>query len=561
MLCNLIITIEADNTGMQNDALSPQWLKNYIRGMDHEIYGFIVSEEYDNATYNYLIKDAYQRYGICVFAAQINGKTVLLPLKDNATIAPTTVCFALAGCEEEIHKCASTNLELNWKDLFWDRRDKMFKREDGKSFLQEDDSTQFQTLNQASICRSPKFAKSYTIGNLVSRKSVTDLMQPLLPRRSSTLISPKVLKEDDLSPRSPVRRQPNPLLLDQYLKKMQGARVDTSLQAMSSEVLDELARQAEDIKRRCAEAPFILLLNLSKTWAQVTQFIVQSRSSFVAESMPIIILSDVAPPKNILEKLGMVEDKSIAFILGSIRWMPDLIRSGVKECSIILCIGEVVESESGGEYSSTLADADVVMLYRVLESFGFTQKYHIVEFKRLQNIYLLEREELQEVQQFKASNFIDTLSIDRQSIRASDLCHPRYASGKIFTPLVLASLMASAFRLPGVVEVMQALIMPDHDEDGEGIVPWQIRPRKEYVGITYRELLESLVEDPMHPVLPLGIFRVDGSWQGQGYVWTNPDGDTEILATDLIYVLGSHMFGKKVLEEGLLPFAKPKKEE
>merc|ERR1712151_85083 len=133
---------------------------------------------------------------------------------------------------------------------------------------------------------------------------------------------------------------------------------------------------------------------------------------------------------------------------------------------------------------------------------------------------------------------------------------PRYASGQIFTPQVLGSLLAHAFYTPGIVEVMQALITPDA-EDANCNVPWQVHLSPEYHGLTYGELVPALTQDWATPLLPFGIYRsfeTEGNGN-KGYVWTNPPEDTELLRTDMLYVLADQRFGKLAYSQGLLPMS------
>merc|ERR1740121_1788176 len=90
-------------------------------------------------------------------------------------------------------------------------------------------------------------------------------------------------------------------------------------------------------------------------------------------------------------------------------------------------------------------------------------------------------------------------------------------------------------------------------------LPWLICLRPAYVGKTDGDLLTSLIRDPLHPTLPIGLYRrfesdvvMRGSY---GFVWTNPSKDTILRAEDLVYVLGSMGFGRWALQDGILPNA------
>merc|ERR1719223_1509166 len=72
---------------------------------------------------------------------------------------------------------------------------------------------------------------------------------------------------------------------------------------------------------------------------------------------------------------------------------------------------------------------------------------------------------------------------DETIFKIEDLLrHPRFACGQIFTPMVLGTVLARTFYMPGIIEVMHALLMLDfygqHSRLGhwEGGFLWQIRP-------------------------------------------------------------------------------------
>merc|ERR1719387_783090 len=106
--------------------------------------------------------------------------------------------------------------------------------------------------------------------------------------------------------------------------------------------------------------------------------------------------------------------------------------------------------------------------------------------------------------------------------------------------------MADAYYTPGIVEVMQALVMPDETDD-DGIYPWLMRILPQHIGMTYGEMFRAVVTDSDHPVLPLGLFQMfEKPETGRGYVWTNPKSSVTMRRSDMIYVLGLRTFGKCV---------------
>merc|ERR1712185_521926 len=122
--------------------------------------------------------------------------------------------------------------------------------------------------------------------------------------------------------------------------------------------------------------------------------------------------------------------------------------------------------------------------------------------------------------------------------------------------------------MPGIIELSQLLMTPGGGEDDTEIgrmSMWQVSLKTEFRGLTYAKVFAQMVSDESTPALPLGILRrfdhntvtADGRQQldvkGLGYVWTNPNQDTLVQDTDLLFCLGDQAFGKAAYEEGLLP--------
>eukprot|EP00747_Dinoflagellata_sp_TGD_P195238 gnl/TRDRNA2_/TRDRNA2_63585_c0_seq1.p1 gnl/TRDRNA2_/TRDRNA2_63585_c0~~gnl/TRDRNA2_/TRDRNA2_63585_c0_seq1.p1 ORF type:complete len:248 (+),score=41.27 gnl/TRDRNA2_/TRDRNA2_63585_c0_seq1:95-745(+) len=195
-----------------------------------------------------------------------------------------------------------------------------------------------------------------------------------------------------------------------------------------------------------------------------------------------------------------------------------------------------------------MLDVSVIMLERVLEHLELSDKCAILEFKRLQNLRLLPMHP-------REGRTPETVELSEDP--AYYWCDPNFASGRVFlSRRPFASILASTYSTPGIVELMQVLLVPNDTEEAGCIVPWHIRLphalRKRNV-VLYGELFESFVQEEHHPCLPLGLFREFAPEDSdEGYVWTNPSADTEVLASDFIYVLGNASFGKWAAEQGLL---------
>merc|ERR1712066_644701 len=110
----------------------------------------------------------------------------------------------------------------------------------------------------------------------------------------------------------------------------------------------------------------------------------------------------------------------------------------------------------------------------------------------------------------------------------------------------------------------QSVVMPqeslvDITSEGDAVhsnLAWQVSMRSDHRGFRYSDLIQALVTDPIHPALPLGIYRSYNSKSvmgNNGYVWTNPPLDTELYSSDRVFVLGDPSFGQLAHTNGLLP--------
>lgn len=397
---------------------------------------------------------------------------------------------------------------------------------------------------------------------------------------------------------------------------------DDSVEEISSNELVKLNEYARNIMENAEEAPFVLLIDQAKSWQTVMPFLAQSRRDYMPFTMPIIVLSESPPSPSVTSTLTFEGDGLTGAVIGSSNKATDLLAAGVRQCSIIVCLGQDAScSTQPSREMVAMLDADVLMLHRMLSRLGLSDKAMIFEFKRTANMRLLPqletpsslslrtlRDEVASADPRVARGFFmgdgdegysatemqrpwhrrlvdffkclccccwsltseavgtrysradtearaSTTSKEEVSATRDDVAwylDPRFAAGEVFSPHFLGALMAHAFYTPGVLEVMQALLIPSDGEDA--FLPWQIHLSQEYIGGTYGFLFREMVSHPAHPVLPLGLLRMtEGGIKP--YVVTNPAGDTRLLETDLLFVLGDRRFGEAAYADGSLPLS------
>lgn len=153
------------------------------------------------------------------------------------------------------------------------------------------------------------------------------------------------------------------------------------------------------------------------------------------------------------------------------------------------------------------------------------------------------------------------LALDAEhSVRASfgaTVCgHPKMIAGQVFTPVAIGSMLARVSQNPGILQVMQALAVPEAHTD---MFIYQIRATVGREGLSYRDVLLKLLKEHDGPALALGLYRLLTLEEAEqeddppaGYVMTNPKADALVRASDLLYVVGPTAWGRRMYQEGVL---------
>jgi potassium large conductance calcium-activated channel subfamily M alpha protein 1 len=527
MFGNLVMTKEINLTTDRFG--SRPWLQEYVGGLQNSIFGFIPSKEYYNLSMRTLISHAFEQYGVCIVAIQIDGPIVLLPVNELLQITPQTVLFALAPAEEKILPISCKT--RHWRDVFLENRMEYYEGEESIAVLRDATPSvtskgRFQTISAQT--GSPSGHSKWCNHHLSSdfKESQKSLLQNRTSERSH---SGRMSRKEDLL-------------------KSPSSRIDSDRRIEDPEMLTQLEERSREIKRNGTGKPFILLLNLAESWDKVTSFIERNSRTYLPDRMPLVVLCTTAPPQLAIDSHELLMDPGFGCVLGNPSDTEDLIRSGIQECSIIVCLGEPEHSWRGQPISEML-DGDMVLVHRLLHRLGVAHKHLCMEFKQVDNIRLLMRDAAEDAFRDNGDNFCLESS---------------YVSGQILFPRVFSSMIAGAYRTPGIIEVIAQLLDPasvrDEVQERYGLrLVWQLKPKEEYHSqlFTYGEIFTKLLMDDDEPALLFGLLRgcTSGTGADKGYVLTNPSNKTHIAQNDLLFVLGSERFGKMAYDQGLLPFS------
>lgn len=124
--------------------------------------------------------------------------------------------------------------------------------------------------------------------------------------------------------------------------------------------------------------------------------------------------------------------------------------------------------------------------------------------------------------------------------------HPRYTSGRLMSRVDLCTIFATAFYTPGVMEVFEALTMPEKRHQASFVT---IHPLPmEFIGKTFGELFEHFMGIK---VMCIGILRgIKFNQNPMPYVQCFPPASAILSKTDKVYLQGpaewSHALSKSL---------------
>eukprot|EP00747_Dinoflagellata_sp_TGD_P054032 gnl/TRDRNA2_/TRDRNA2_148788_c0_seq3.p1 gnl/TRDRNA2_/TRDRNA2_148788_c0~~gnl/TRDRNA2_/TRDRNA2_148788_c0_seq3.p1 ORF type:complete len:518 (-),score=89.99 gnl/TRDRNA2_/TRDRNA2_148788_c0_seq3:28-1581(-) len=474
------------------------------------------------------------------------------------------------------------------------------------------------SLLQLPFERRSRSGNGTTVSSAPAPIRASELLPSGVEGKVRTALTEPLLKHggnDDTSPRT---RSVSEEAMDQQVQQMtvrlaRSLKLDDSDEVASALELQLLEAHTNKIRGNSQGVPFITLIELSTSWRNIALFIQESRQSWLPSRTPIIVLCPALPTKKLLEQLNLLDDSRIGVVTGTAKWVPDLVRAGIEEASCVVCPAVELSPTSTDEKAAI--DSDAVMLFLSLDKLGVTTKaVSLFEFKRINNVGLLPMRGVESsFFDVKAANVEVDIQVqppwrrnksplsdaDANGRNKSPPAAPktesadeaktspggvltymwnklhqeppdrkprfgfslnnqsRYIAGQVYSPSAMGAMLARACYIPGIMEVMQVLIMPEAAGD---MFVWQILPTESMLNRKYGECWFELIRDPLGPALALGMYRFLTEAEELleddppiGYVMTNPAPDTVVSSSDLIYVLASASWGRSMYQRGLIP--------
>mmetsp|Transcript_44062 Transcript_44062/g.139909 ORF Transcript_44062/g.139909 Transcript_44062/m.139909 type:complete len:1037 (-) Transcript_44062:650-3760(-) len=308
--------------------------------------------------------------------------------------------------------------------------------------------------------------------------------------------------------------------------------------------LEDLEKKANSIAADGGH--YILVILAGNPWNQMQALLRTLRGKHLPFHVPIVILSSAAPSSDHLASMFKSTPRLGLIQTGKMVGVSDLSRAGMMEARcIMLYAGNA--SEAAVSDRRMLDGAGVTMLAAIEGALCETESAgtHIVlELHRQESVKFMHRFPLTEDHYSQGSEW-------KFDPNESFTNHPRFASGSIFTASCLGALVARSFYTPGIVELLENMVLDDGLEHPAH--PWQVALPEGFADKTYGELVEFLC-DPSRGALCLGLYRrcFPGMGSSSGYVMTNPKPVTKLRADDLVTVLAPASFGRDCFEKNMV---------
>lgn len=556
MLTNLITNVALE----QFPTSEKNWWSLYARGLDLEIYGFLVDPRFYGVSVTEFALTAFQQNGACVVAALLkSGAVSLIPSREK--VHRDMVVFAISDSKEGLRGLADRESSRDWMRVLRDA----------------------QELHRFDDARAPYPTTQDWLGGEAPEEE---------GRAAQELGRQRVAQE----------------------LRARVQRIRATARAGAS----------------AGATPFLLVVNLSPTWQRrgwrhFGTFLKKLRQAAPAGRLSVVMLCRTMPNNEAIDALGLAGDEGIGICVGEPTAALDLARSGARECAAIVCSTTSVLAEGGHREAQEMRDADAVLVYRVLEGMGQSHKHMVLEFRHPENLRLLPKkggtncnsscpvldfDASTSFQQFQSSvgfNYQSSMDVDyfaefsatskeeelddsRQDRRRSSCqedallekqedCKPQFgdleyafnahfASGGIFTPRILGTLMGGAYCNRALLEVVQAFLLLSADGSDPPESSLHQVSAAAWADRAYSDVFERLTRDPLAPAVPVGLRRLwssevdvcpsrdnavgfGGSAAGR-YVACNPKGHEVVWGSDVLLVLASPEFVERAQMDGSL---------
>jgi len=557
------------------------WRAGYVDGLAQEVYGFLPAMEYVGKPFLELVKAAYSLENAIVIAAQVGGKVILAPFRAMETVDRDAIIFSL-DATLNLDDASNTVLRAGeWQKVFYANR-RMHRQELGPP----------KTVEVQSAIKSP--ATTEHVGWLSAKEpklDIQDMEQKAIDIRKDSSAKPFILFIEFakswqtlsifLKARAESwdsRKKPLIVLAPTEPPQDLWGQLSAASDANIGLVLGSGKSMQVLAKAGVHEASFVICPAMQKVEGgnaqsnpeRATQLDVNAVMLYnILGRLQLLGRANIIMEMHRMENVRLLPASS--YVTGARRSVDRAAPTWEGQRSMT---GDVFEEEEEDQLQEERLENQVrVRMDRILA----------MSYRNLQQAMLVGGTQAGSP---NAANIIhsqssrplieDTRSVYRRSrcwhgcLRRSGYLHFRrtlqeeapfktsygiqvcgsskYISGEVFSPSIFAALVARTNYVPGILEVMKALVAPEEASD---VFPWQIPVRPAWVGKTFSDVFHDLLEDEHGPSLGIGLYRTLSRRElanepdaPTGFVWTNPEPDTVVKSADRVYVLASSTWGK-----------------
>ncbi len=462
----------------QSDKLFIDWLMEYKKGCDWEIYTTELSEAFNGAKFCELSNLLYQKMGIILFGLQIhdllkpgrarlilNPSDFVIPVRDGIKIEAFVIAKNKASSDLSFQKSEIKIFQVlnNLKQNLVNNVNK-YRADSVMGLGFSSNNTQQNETNETELTATPSVnssnANSGGLSSLLTATSSTLRRGSVAAGRAFGSIAYTSHDMEDIK-RKVIRKNVIKTLKKTTIENAKKATVsaDTKQEAIQnleeshikdSYFLRKNPAEIEDVLIKTSiieEVPHISnhLIVVGKSLSNLYDLIRPLRARYLGCMKYIVILYPGDIPHNVWQKISIFD--AILIVRGSPLEENDIIRAGIFRAKQVVVLADSMKS-SDKSYDA-LVDSDAIFCYQAVKRLNESTQV-VVEIVRQSNIGYLDN------------------SDSSQSFDEFYKFSPQFASGALFTTSLLDTLVCQAFYNPMIIKIIHKLISGvDHIDRSE----------------------------------------------------------------------------------------------
>ena len=456
------------------------WLMEYKKGCDWEIYTTELSDAFNGAKFCELSNLLYQKMGIILFGLQIhdllkpgrarlilNPADFVIPIRDGIKIEAFVIAKNKASSDLSFQKSEIKVFQVlnNLKQNLVNNVNR-YRAETTVSLAFSSSSTHVDGSNETELTVAPSVnstnINSGGLSSLINATSSTLRRGSVVAGRALGSIAYTSHDSDDVKKKF-MRKNIMKTLKKTTIENAKKAFVsaDTKQEAIQnleeshvkdSYFLRKFPADINDVLIKTSiteEVPHISnhLIVVGKSLSNLYDLIRPLRARYLGTMKYIVILCPGDIPHNVWQKISIFD--AILIVRGSPLEENDLIRAGMFRAKQVVVLADSIKSNDLSKSHDALVDSDSIFCYQAVKRLNLSTQV-VVEIVRQSNIGYLDN------------------SDSSQSYDEFYKFSPQFASGALFTTSLLDTLVCQSFYNPMIIKIIHKLISGvDHIDRSE----------------------------------------------------------------------------------------------